>query len=146
MREHIGSSSINLKLLLSSQTPDSHQVLSDVQQRTFAEAGGPSPVVTDGPVCSQNPVFSSMFSGIPHRFHSSQILQCHQTCTVGLWSCFAATDVLEGHISSVIIKQEREGSLNLSMAQKNKNKQKKKKKNMGLVVLPKRSTLSWKQT
>lgn len=55
-----------------------------------------------------------MFSGIL----TPQILQCHQTCTVGLWPCFAATDVLEGHISSGIIKQECEGSLNLSMAKK----------------------------
>lgn len=82
----MGSPSINLKL--SNQTPDSRQVLSDIQQRTFA--GQRFPLL----------LFRSMFCGI---------LTCHKTCTEGLLLCSAATDVLEGHSSSFIIKQEREG-------------------------------------
>lgn len=72
---HVGSPSMNLKLLLSNLTGESH---CDVLQTSFAEARITSALDNDGPVCSWNRIFRSTFSHVwtPCDF-------CHRTSAVG---------------------------------------------------------------
>lgn len=69
---HVGSPSMNLKLLLSNLTRESH---CDVLQRSFAAANITAALDNDGPVCSKNRIFRSTFSHI--------WIPSHQTGAVG---------------------------------------------------------------